>query len=218
MEIEEEFSGEGVSMNNNAAITGNPNHINVNEDSAPTHVGKLLSDGECSEDNEIMIRNPQNSYNCKFCNERYQAKNDIDDRIRQEIIGEMVAKTMKQLMMDGRLVMENETAQKQQHRFDKTPERAYSLKRKGSNLSPYGKNKTHLSISDLTIYDRAVMVGTNIAQDNLELPLTLENVNSQCFSSSSEEADLSDETILLQPMGDVMSLNRSNYEFVDPDG
>ena len=73
-------------------------------------------------------------------------------------------------------------------------------------------------ISDLTIYDRVVMDGTNIAQDNLELPLPLENVNSQCFSSSSEEADLSDETILLQPMGDVMSLNRSNYEFVDPDG
>ena len=51
-------------------------------------------------------------------NQRRMSQYDIGDRIRQEIIGETVAKTMQQLMNEGRLVMEKES-QPVRQRFEK---------------------------------------------------------------------------------------------------
>ena len=125
----------------------------------------------------------------------YHAENEygIDDNIHQRIIGETVAKTIKQLMMDGRLVMEKELdSAKLKNKF----------KQRNTTQESKG-NAIQASSSDLTIYDHAVV-------EQLE-----ENVNDKIpnrISSSSEDAgDTSDETIMLQPTDDLAAVNAQQF-------
>lgn len=97
-------------------------------------------------------------------------------------------------MEDGRLIMEDDhQAVKEMHKFN----RQSSQKRREGMPKHTGK-KSHLSISDLTIYDRAVNDHTDL--NNIPNPVE------KRFSSSSEEgvADLSDETTLLEPQFDLV--------------
>ena len=132
----------------------------------------------------------------------------IDDSIHQRIIGETVAKTMKQLMMEGRLMMENETVQQSgKNRFNK----GAAANSKDDN------SKTIRSMSELTIYDRAVQDGTQatiLTDTNSRKP-------EKRASSSSEDGciDTSDETILipenvnLSPMPNMIHSNEVDRNF-----
>ena len=118
-----------------------------------------------------------------------QKAKDVDDRVRQEIIGETVAHTMRQLMEEGRLKSDEEMRQPI-HKFRQRDEQSRSrgkskdelLYGKG-NKSHQGDNagKTNLSVSDLTIYERAVRDETN------------KRISS---SSSDESPDTSDEALI----------------------
>ena len=117
--------------------------------------------------------------------------NDIDDRICQEIIGETVTKTMKQLMMEGRLIMDDEVMSNRpcQNKFNKGTQAVQTKAKLGTVAEGSRKSNMHLSISDLTTCDRAVKDGTNELQKRASL--------------SSEEADTSNETIMLNAPFDM---------------
>ena len=126
------------------------------------------------------------------------AYHDIEDRICQEIIGETVAKTMKQLMMEGRLIMDGEVMSNRpvQSKFNKGTQVMQNNAKSVTVAGGSCKSNMHLSISDLTIYDRAVKDATNELHKRV--------------SSSSEEADTSNETIMLNAPFDM-----SVYDPVD---
>ena len=99
---------------------------------------------------------------------------------------------MKQLMMEGRLVMDNEmNSQNSQHRFNKGKSPVKNSSKDQSII------ETQKSLSELTIYDRAVHDETN---DNKSDP-------NYRKSSLSEEPDTSDETIMHNPELNFASLN-----------
>ena len=52
----------------------------------------------------------------------------MDDRVKQQLIGETVAKTMKQLMEEGRLLMDKETSTHKKEKFNKGPSRSRGKK------------------------------------------------------------------------------------------
>ena len=121
------------------------------------------------------------------CSSHKPAGCEIDDRIRQEINSETVAKTMKQSMMEGRLVMDKEMIEqrpRQQH-FDKTASKNRGKIKTVNQNDRDRDRKSHLSISEFTIYDRAVPDETGQLNNSIR------------FSSSSEEADTSDEHIMI---------------------
>ena len=99
---------------------------------------------------------------------------EIDDRICQQIIGETIAKTMKQLMEDGRLIMDKETTSPAPaHQFGKgvaarTADISKSRKDRVNGKPTNNLNSSHLSLSELTIYERAVRddsYGINVGND-----------------------------------------------------
>ena len=97
---------------------------------------------------------------------------EIDDRIRQEIIGETVAKTMHQLMSEGWLVLEKETQPAPREKFNK------------------GLGKSVMeSRSEVTIYEPAVKEKPVVNEQDI---IKLVNRDS---TSSEEAVDTSDEAI-----------------------
>ena len=81
----------------------------------------------------------------------------MNDRERQELIGETIAKTMKQLMQEGRLVMDKETIQEKE-KFNKGKNRQQGNVRQANSAG----NKVSAEIisqssgSELTLYENAV--------------------------------------------------------------
>ena len=114
---------------------------------------------------------------------------DVDERVKQQIIGETVAKTMRQLMSEGRLVMEKETTPAP-HRFNK------GSTRKGNQQGEHAQSIS--SQSELTIYDNAV-------QQMRECVINQQAGSGKRDSSSSEEGaiDTSDETITSLEENDI---------------
>ena len=143
-----------------------------------------LSEGEIS-DKGRMIDLIETRADYVHRSSHKPASQEIDDRIRQEIISETVAKMMKQLMMAGRLVMDKEMMEQRprQQYFDK------SASKNRDKIKTAKQNdrdrKSHLSISELTIYHRAVPDETGQLNNSIR------------FSSFSEEADTSDEHIMI---------------------
>ena len=106
---------------------------------------------------------------------------EIDDRARQEIIGETIAKTMRQLMNEGRLIMDDNPRNSD---LTQQPRCRQNNNKAGSGYQPevnQGKsNKSFTSRSEAMIYKQAIQSG-----------LTDMNIN----SLSSDEIDTSDEAI-----------------------
>ena len=163
-----------------------------------TRVCDEKSDGECSDDelvdhHEVFFGKGSQS-NTRY-NDEYELgtpprrarrqQPEIDDKIRQEIIGETIAKTMRHLMEEGRLIMEKETP-KRIHKFGAGNDEIRL------ETDTCEMNKTKLSVSELTIYERAV-------QDDLEG----ESESKRKSSSSEEAADTSDELVVLPTNKDM---------------
>ena len=95
-----------------------------------------LSDGEIME-TDLNEENEQ----LQMTRHLAMSLDEVEDSVKQQLIGETIAKMMKQLMEDGRLVMDKETT-KERHKFNKQPKRKNSVTVMGST-SP---------VSELTIY------------------------------------------------------------------
>ena len=150
-------------------------------------------DGQISDD-EIQLNIGVN----RDKGQSVQKAKEVDDRIRQEIIGETVARTMRQLMEEGRLKSDEEMRQPM-HKFRQWDEQVRSRGKSkdellnGKEAISHQRNnagKTHLLVSDLTIYERAVRDETN------------KGISS---SSSDESPDTSDEALILSPNCDFFS-------------
>ena len=200
---------EGMNTNENSTV-----HIKArvatlkNSDIKNAH----KSDGEISDEeetSEIRTVKEKPKYSFEMENE-YR----IDDDVHQRIIGETIAKTMKQLMMDGKLLMDGDTSmQTGKNRSNKNPsqndqlDQTIKITGKGKNSKNsivnfnYQKEKPSLiSNSNTTIYERVVRDDTVPFLNNPEF-------NNNRKSSSFEEADMSDETILLQNTNDFIAVN-----------
>ena len=184
-----------VYMPNEAAGHPTPNHNLVNFDvpaGQPSHHG----------DNMGQMENNQFSPGLRSQRSiRPPAENKfgIDENI-QQIIGETIAKTMKQLMMDGRLVMENElTTQSGKNRFNKRKTSMpanHQIRMEESNNNTLSKEilNTQNSLSKLTIYDQAIPKASS--NDN--------SLNKDVLSSSTDEADTSDEALIINTEVDLV--------------
>ena len=95
-----------------------------------------LSDGEIME-TDLNEQNEQ----LQMTRHLATSLDEVEDSVKQQLIGETIAKMMKQLMEDGRLVMDKETT-KERHKFNKQPKHKNSVTVMGST-SP---------VSELTIY------------------------------------------------------------------
>ena len=174
-----------------------------------------LSEGECSEEEydqnlsrEIATRAFDQEFGGAAPRAHATCHDQVDDRIRQEIIGETIAKTMKQLMMEGCLVMDNESPKKKPHRFNKglnqtgvIAKQNLAVKDNDTNV-----NKSRLSMLELTIYERAV--GDVDANEPSECNPTME----KRVSTSSEEAgDTSDEMLMVPPSQGILTIQSGGY-------
>ena len=122
-----------------------------------------LSDGEITE-TDLTEQNEQ----LQTTKHLATSLDEVEDSVKQQLIGETIAKMMKQLMEDGRLLMDKETT-KEKIKFNKQP--------KGKNLVEVMGSTS--PVSELTIYENAVRDGTTVKRQ----------------SSSSEEAETSDDSI-----------------------
>ena len=106
---------------------------------------------------------------------------EIDDNIKQQIIGETVAKTMQHLMSQGRLVMEDETRRPQQ-KFNK------------------GRSEPEPSVhsrSEVTIYDKAICRAEMPASGDPRVLNLGEPPVHRLSGGSDEGPDTSDEAIMI---------------------
>ena len=145
---------------------------------------------------------------------------EVDESVKQEIIGETVAKTMRQLMESGRLRMESELCQQNgesmaDRRYvaampvrSRNVSQSVSPRRTArescSNHQSHTSGRSHLSISDLTIYEKAIE--------------EVDQASDKRHSSSSEEAtDTSDELLILNPESN-WAIQQSQLNQIQPQG
>ena len=160
----------------------------------------------------VATRSPANySYSRNRSPRRNKKSNSdlIDEKVKQELIGEMIAKTMKQLMMEGRLLMDEELIEQNKvvmqeinagqcarhvdsnaRRAKTTPARKLhenrhqhrDIREKSNNRKgTTDHSQAHLSLSELTLYERAIR----------------DDTQKRNSSSSEEMMDTSDEAVLL---------------------
>ena len=115
---------------------------------------------------------------------------------------------MKQLMMEGHLVMENETTMiTPKNRFKKSKVTVEESNQKDHKRQQQRKNllNAQQSMSELTIYDRAVRDQTQNQFDNPVITDSQEKSKRGSSSSAdfNTDADTSDETNILKPTEDV---------------